>query len=105
MHEGSASGFARTPSGGGIGQHNGTASPINSSPIGPRLYSIRQTLASISLDVHEFENRLNGKPPEPRNEGNKIGEYPPMSIEDMLGIIEQHIHDITICHQRLAGRF
>lgn len=87
----------------GVSAYNGTtpASP----PVSTRLYTIRQALSVMSLDLHEFENRLNGKPPEPRPESSRLGEYPPQPIEDVLSGIEQHIHDITMLHQRLAGRF
>lgn len=85
---------------GGLG-----TSPVNPSPIGPRLHSIRQALAAMSMGLQEFENRLNGKPSEPRHSSDKLGDYPPQPIEDVLSGIEQHLHDINMAHERLAGRF
>lgn len=82
------------------------ATPVNPSPISARLCSIRQALSAMSRDLQDFENRLNGKPQQEQGPGdNKLGEYAPMPIEDVLAGIEQHLHDIHMFYERLSGRF
>lgn len=82
----------------------------DTAPLFDRLLCLRANLSDMSTQLHAFEQRMNGRLPEPPssaaiNSSKQTGAEPVMSIEDVVSQIEQHAIDIASVHHRIASRF